>query len=180
MNTPRILARENRGTQAPARTVRRRLLSASATLMALGITGCASLGLREPVSVVVVGIEPIPGEGMEARLALKLRVQNPNEQPLEFDGVHVELDLRGTRLASGVSDQRGSVGRFGETVITVPMSVSVVGLVRQAMDLATAPRVRADYALRGRLAGPGLGFGGARFESKGELRVPEGLLAPAR
>ncbi len=180
MNIPRILVGEDRGARAPVRTVRRRLLGASAALMTLGITGCASLGLREPVSVVVVGIEPVPGEGMEARLALKLRVQNPNEQPLEFDGVHVELDLRGTRLASGVSDQRGRVGRFGETVITVPMSVSVVGLVRQAMDLATAPRVRADYALRGRLAGPGLGFGGARFESKGELRVPEGLLAPAR
>ena len=157
---------------------RRRILGASASFAALTLTGCAGLGFGEPVSVVVVGLDPIPGEGMEARFALKLRVQNPNEQPLEFDGIHVELDVRGSRLASGVSDQRGTVARFGETLITVPMSVSMIGVLRQAIDLATGQRVRADYAMRGRLAGPGLGFGGARFESKGELQLPKGLLEP--
>lgn len=159
---------------------RRRLLAAAAALAAVSTAGCAGFGFGEPVSVVVVGIDPIPGESMEARFALRLRVQNPNERPLEFDGIHVELDVRGSRLASGVSAQRGTVARFGETVITVPMSVSVIGIIRQAVDFATGQRVRADYAMRGRLAGPGLGFGGARFESKGELRIPEGLLEPAR
>lgn len=159
---------------------RRSLLAAGAALAAVSMAGCAGFGFGEPVSVVVVGIDPIPGESMEARFALRLRVQNPNERPLEFDGIHVELDVRGSRLASGVSAQRGTVARFGETVITVPMSVSVIGIIRQAVDFATGPRVRADYAMRGRLAGPGLGFGGARFESKGELKIPEGLLEPAR
>ncbi|MBB5272079.1 LEA type 2 family protein [Quisquiliibacterium transsilvanicum] len=160
---------------------RRRLLAAGAALAAVSLaTGCAGFGFGEPVSVVVVGLDPIPGESMEARFALRLRVQNPNEQALEFDGIHVELDVRGSRLASGVSAQRGTVARFGETVVTVPMSVSVIGIIRQAVDFATGPRVRADYAMRGRLAGPGLGFGGARFESKGELRIPEGLLEPAK
>ena len=42
-------------------------------------------------------------------------MQNPNERPLEFDGIHVELDVRGSRLASGVSAQSGTVARFGET-----------------------------------------------------------------
>jgi hypothetical protein len=155
---------------------RRRLLAASVATAAVGLAGCAGFGLRVPVDVLVAGIEPIPGEGMEARFALKLRVQNPNEQPIEYDGVHVELDVRGARLASGVSDQRGTVPRFGERVITVPMSVSVLGVVRQAIDFATSQRVKADYAMRGRLAGPG--FGGVRFESKGELQLPKGLLEP--
>jgi LEA14-like dessication related protein len=157
---------------------RRSILGTGAAFGALALAGCAGLGFREPVSVVVVGIDPVPGESMEARFALKLRVQNPNEQPLEFDGIHVELDVRGSRLASGVSAQRGTVARFGETVITVPMSVSVVGIIRQAVDIATSQRVRTDYAMRGRLAGPGLGFGGARFESKGEVQLPKGLLEP--
>ena len=161
-------------------TARRRVVATGTALATLALAGCAGFGFREPVSVVVVGVEPIPGESMEARFALKLRVQNPNEQPLEFDGIHVELDVRGSRLASGVSAQRGTVARFGETVVTVPMSVSVVGILRQAVDLATSQRVRTDYAMRGRLAGPGLGFGGARFESKGELQLPKGLLEPGR
>ena len=32
-------------------------------------------------------------------------------------------DLRGMSFASGVSDQRGTISRFGETVITVPVTV---------------------------------------------------------
>lgn len=153
---------------------RRRLLAASAATAVLGLAGCAGLGFGEPIDVIVAGIEPIPGEGMEARFALKLRIQNPNERPIDYDGIHVELDVRGARLASGVSDQRGTVPRFGERLITVPMSVSVLGVVRQAIDLATGQQVKADYAMRGRLAGAG--FGGVRFESKGQLQLPKGLI----
>ncbi len=144
----------------------------------LSLSGCAGLGLRDPVSVNVVGLEPMQGEGMETRFALKLRVQNPNETPIEYDGVFVELDVRGSKLASGVSDQQGVVPRFGEKVITVPMSVSVGAMIRQAIGIAAGERVRTDYQLRGKLAGPA--FGGHRFESKGELQLPATLLGPDR
>ena len=110
----------------------------------------------------MVGVEPLPSQGMEGRFAVKLRVQNPNENPVEFDGVSVTLDIRGGRLASGVSDVRGTVPRFGETVITVPVTVPVTAMVRQALGFATGDRTRLDYELRGRLAGSG--FGGVRFE----------------
>lgn len=149
-----------------------RALALLALLLAL--FGCAGFGLQDPPSVDVVGMESMPGEGMETRFALKLRVQNPNEDPVEYDGVFVELDVAGSRLASGVSDQRGVVPRYGEAVITLPMSVSIGAMIRQAIGLATGERVRADYQLRGKLAGPG--FGDHRFESKGELQLPAGLL----
>ena len=151
---------------------------AALAALLLALTGCAGLGLRDPVSVNVVGLEPMPGEGMETRFALKLRVQNPNESAIEYDGVFVELDLRGARLASGVSDQKGTVPRYGETVITLPMSVSVGAMIRQVIGIATSDRVRTDYQMRGKLAGPALG--GYRFESKGELQLPAGLLGPER
>lgn len=161
-----------------SRTASRIVSRIVAIALVVAVAGCAGLGLRDPVSVHVVGLEPMPGEGMETRFALKLRVQNPNEAPLEFDGVFVEFDVRGSRLASGVSDQRGLVPRFGETVITVPMSVSVGAMIRQVIGLATAERVRADYQMRGKLAGPA--FGGYRFESKGEVQLPTGLLGAER
>lgn len=151
---------------------------AALAILLLALAGCAGLGLRDPVSVNVVGLEPMKGEGMETRFALKLRVQNPNENPVEYDGVFVELDVAGSRLASGVSDQRGVVPRYGEAVITLPMSVSIGAMIRQAIGLATGERVRADYQLRGKLAGPA--FGDHRFESSGELQLPAGLLGPQR
>ncbi len=153
-----------------------RLAAVAALLLAL--TGCAGFGLRDPISVNVVGLEPMPGEGMETRFALKLRVQNPNDTPIEYDGVFVELDVRGSKLASGVSDRQGAVPRYGEAVITVPMSVSVGAMIRQAIGIATGDRVRSDYQMRGKLAGPA--FGGYRFESKGELQLPAALIGPER
>jgi hypothetical protein len=154
----------------------RRSLLAAAAGAALGLAGCAGLGFGEPIDVILAGIEPLPGEGMEVRFALKLRVQNPNDRPIDYDGVQVELEVRGAQLASGVSDQRGTVPRFSERVITVPMSVSVIGVVRQVIDFATGQNVKAAYSMRGRLAGPG--FGGVRFASKGELQLPKGLFEP--
>ena len=144
---------------------RRALLVALAPLAA-----CASLTGREPLVVDVVGLEPLPSQGMEGRFALKLRVQNPNEAAVAFDGVSVNLDVRGTRLASGVSDVRGTVPRFGETVLTVPVTVPVTAMIRQAYGLATGGSTRLDYSLNGRLAGTGLG--GTTFSSKGELTLP--------
>jgi LEA14-like dessication related protein len=134
------------------------------------LSGCAALGMRDPVQVHVVGIEPLPGEGMEVRMAVKLRVQNPNDAALEFDGVSLALEVRGMSFATGVSGERGSVPRFGEAVVTIPVSVSAMAAVRQAVSVAKGDRPRADYVLRGRLSGAG--FGGMRFESKGELVLP--------
>jgi len=141
-----------------------------AFLLSLALSACTTLGLREPIQVDVVGIEPMPGQGMEGRFLVRLRVQNPNDEPVTYDGVHVTLELRGNRLASGVSDERGTVPRFGEAVLAVPMSIPLSALVRQALDFASGGAPRADYRLRGRLAGPA--FGGVSFESRGDLALP--------
>jgi LEA14-like dessication related protein len=143
-----------------------------ATLVLL-LSGCAGLGLRDPLAVYVVGMEPLPGQGMEGRFLVKLRVQNPNEQPIEYDGIALSLDVRGSRLATGVSDERGTVPRFGEAVIAVPVSVPATALLRQALGFAAGDRSRVDYRLRGRLGGPT--FGGMSFESSGEFALPAGL-----
>jgi len=137
------------------------------------LAGCALLGLPEPVRVNVVGIEPLSGEGMELRMAVKLRIQNPNDATLTFNGISIELDVGGSPFATGVSDERGSVPRFGETVISVPVSVPALAAVRQAIGLATSERSVVDYALRGRLATTP--FGALRFESEGEIDLATGL-----
>lgn len=153
-------------------TSRRAALSALAGGL-LALAGCASLLQREPVRVNLVGVEPLPGEGLEVRLALKLRVTNPNDAALDFDGLSVALDVRGKPFANGVSSERGSVPRFGEAVITVPVSVSALSLVRQAMGVASGGSNRLDYVLKGRLAGTAIG--GVSFESRGEVDLPKGV-----
>ena len=66
-----------------------RLSRRAALLGALPLAACASLGGREPLTVDVVGVEPLAGQGMEGRFLVKLRLQNPGETPVDFDGVSV-------------------------------------------------------------------------------------------
>ena len=76
-------------------------------------------------------------------------------------------------LASGVSDVRGSVPRYGETVITVPVTVSAFAAARQAYSLYRSSDRKIDYVARGKLGGGPLGA--ARFESQGSFELPPGL-----
>jgi LEA14-like dessication related protein len=155
------------------RPIASRLAFAAVLALAALLSACAGLPFGQPLNVNVVGLEPLGGQGMEGRFLVKLRVQNPNEQAINYDGVSIELDVRGNRLASGVSDARGSVPRFGESVLEVPVSVPVSAMVRQALGFATGDRNRVDYRVRGRLAGAA--FGGVSFSSSGELTLPAGL-----
>lgn len=153
----------------------RRAASAAPLLM---LSACAALPGREPVKVDLAGIEALPGEGMELRFLVKLRVQNPNDSAVEYDGVSIDLDLRGQSFGSGVSDVRGAVPRFGEAVIAVPMTVSGLSLARQLFSLLRAGDAsvqRVDYVLRGKLSGSL--FAAARFESRGEVTLPRSAAA---
>jgi LEA14-like dessication related protein len=147
---------------------RRLFILAPAVLAPLA--GCAGMALRQPLQVSLAEVSGLPGEGLELRLAVKLRVQNPNEAALDYDGVSLELEVSGRHLASGVSDVRGSVPRFGEALITVPVTVSPANVLRQAWGLAREAPAGLEFTARGRLAG-GL-FGGASFVSSGRFDWP--------
>ena len=153
-------------------------LRASLALLALALllAGCATLQGREPIDVILVGVEPLEGEGLEARMLVKLRIQNPNDAPLDFNGISLQIDVNDKRFATGVSDAAGSVPRFGETVIGVPVSISVVRIARQAIDVVTDQyRGKLPYEITGRLAGPA--FGSAHFKSRGEFTLPPALFS---
>jgi hypothetical protein len=103
--------------------------------------GCASYQGREPIQVITVGVDPLQGEGLELRMLVKLRIQNPNDSPLDFNGLFVQMDVQGKSFATGVSDAAGSVARYGETIVAVPVSISAFRIARQAIG---GYRVRRD------------------------------------
>jgi LEA14-like dessication related protein len=137
------------------------------------LAGCAGWAGADPLKVQLAGVESLPGQGLELRLAVKLRVLNPNDAPVNYDGVALDLELRGLDFASGVSDAQGTVPRFGEAVIVVPVTVSAFAIAKQVGSFAMGDRAKVSYVARGKLAGAG--FGGLRFESSGEFDMPAGL-----
>src|SRR4029450_8858903 len=111
-----------------------RLFYCIAMAVALAVTsGCATT--RDPLQVTVAGVESIPGEGMELRMLVKLRVQNPNDTPIDFEGLPAQMHVQGKTFATGVTDARGSVPRFGEAVIEVPVTASAIRMARQALGV---------------------------------------------
>ena len=136
--------------------------------------GCSQLPLRDPLRISLVGIEPLPGQGLELRMAMKLRVQNPNDSAVDFDGVALEVDLRGLSFASGVSGQLGSVPRYSEVVISVPVSVSAISVLRQGLSFANGDRSSVTYAIRGKIGGSMLS--GSTFKTNGQIELPTSLL----
>jgi LEA14-like dessication related protein len=138
---------------------------------ALALGACASLDQGDPVQVTVAGVESLPGEGFEMRMMVKLRVQNPNDTPLEYDGIYLRLDVQEKPFATGVSDQRGSVPRFGESVVGVPVTVSMLNVARQAFGMLEGKALETiRYEMNGKFSGPALRT--VRFQSQGELALP--------
>ncbi|MEZ2306688.1 LEA type 2 family protein [Paraburkholderia sp. RCC_158] len=146
-------------------------VAALCAVLTLTLSGCAGLFGGDPLRVSVAGIEPLERQGLEVRFNVKLRVQNPNESAVSFNGVSLDLELNGHSFASGVSDQAGTVPRYGETVLNVPLTVPAFAAVRQAFAFAGAAQSgQVPYILRGKLAGGP--FGTARFVDQGMLSLP--------
>ena len=137
----------------------------------MALQGCASLQGRDPPNVTVAGIEPLEGQGLELRMLVKLRVQNPNDAPIDYNGVALEMNVRGKTFASGVSDAGGSVPRFGEAVISVPVTVSAFSMLGQAFDMIrSGGSGPITYEMKGKLNGSG--FNSTHFRTQGEFELP--------
>jgi len=152
--------------------LRRSLRLLLVLMLAGGLNACALFQARDPLTISVIGIEPLPGQELEMRMAVKMRVQNPNESPIDYNGVALNLEVNGQPLASGVSDQQGRIGRYDEAVIVVPVSITAFAFLRQAYGLGKLDSLQGmPYRLRGKLAsGP---FGTVRFTDEGKLDLPK-------
>jgi LEA14-like dessication related protein len=143
-------------------------------LAALGsaFSGCAAWFGQDPLRVNVAGLEPLDSQGMEVRFNMKLRIQNPSNSAIDYNGISVDLELNGQAFATGVSPASGTVPAFGETVVSVPVTVSALTAIHQMFVFAGRSQYgQLEYVLRGRLSGAGI-TGGTRFIDQGSLSVP--------
>lgn len=148
----------------------------------LSLSACTTLSTEnfteDVPSVRVVGLSALPSDGLELRFALKLRVQNPNEDALAFDGLSVSLDLDERGVASGVSNEAGKIERFSETVLSVPVSISAFAALRELLARANdSPEDNGEqsnlirYSLKGKLGAAGSSIRATRFSDSGEFSL---------
>jgi LEA14-like dessication related protein len=141
--------------------------------IALGTGACAAWGLREPLSVTVADLQPLEVGLLEQRYAIKVRVLNPNDVDIPFEGVAFDIDLNDKPFAKGVSNRAGIVPRFGETLIDLTLVSGLQNILRQINELAKGDRTGVSYRIRGRLHSPNVPWP-TTFDTKGELAFPAG------
>jgi LEA14-like dessication related protein len=135
------------------------------------LSGCTLFGIREPLSVTIADLKPIEIGVLEQRYAMKVRVLNPNDTEIAFDGVVFELEINGVPFAKGVTDQASVVPRFGEALIDVQLVSGLQNILRQINELTKGERTSLSYRIRGRLYYKGA-FGFVSFDSSGEIALP--------
>ena len=147
-------------------------------MLLTGLGACSLLPPQDPININVVGIDPLPSQDLEARFAVKIRLQNPNENTYTYNGVALSLDVNGQPLASGVSNESGTLARFSETIVTVPVSVTAFSVLRQTLGLSQNQSLdNLPYELHGKLAN-GV-FGTVRFSDHGTLSLGAPGATPA-
>lgn len=121
-------------------------------LLLLLTAGC--LGIPNPLmrvdapGLVLLDVRPIQGGNLEQRLELDLLMQNRNNFDVVLDGMRLELEVNGQRIAQAVSSQSVSIGRLGETRATVQASVTLRDVARTLLTLG-----RTDGSLKYRVSG---------------------------
>ncbi len=102
---------------------------------------------------------------------LELRIQNPNDTPLEVNGLAFELELNDKRFATGVSNQSLVIDRLSSDVIHVQAITTLVGFLRQVAEYQQTQDPRVTYRIKGSIysGSPSIKV---HFDDSGEIKIP--------
>lgn len=123
-------------------------------VMALTLLGaCAAMVPRlETPNVTLAGLALEEFGLVEQRYRLQLRIQNPNAIELPITGVAFRLDLNGVEFARGARAGIKPIPAFGERLVDIPVSGSLLGILRQLQLLGGGGVERITYGLTGKVA----------------------------
>ena len=100
-------------------------------------------------NVSVVSIELRSGNLWQQNFAVKLNVQNPNTRALPVSGLHVEINVGGDEVASGVSDHAFIVPPFGESEFDITIKANMALAVLKLSHKLDQHADSVDYDLTG-------------------------------
>ncbi len=128
--------------------------------------------------VHVISVEPLERQGVEQRVRVDLRVRNPNNFPLAFEGVRFRLFVNGEPLGQAISGETINLPRLGETIASVTATTTLLDLMRQVARL-TERGSALDYRLEGELYLRDPFKRSLRFERSGALPGLRSRVTPA-
>ena len=114
------------------------------------LTGCSGLfHTMERPRINIANITAKETKLFEQVFDLELRIQNPNDLPLEINGLAFEMEAYAKRFATGVSNQNVTVDRLSSAVIHVEAITTLWGFLRQIAEYQQTRTPRATYRIKG-------------------------------
>ena len=112
----------------------------------LMLSACATLTSDvDPPKVTMESFRSIASESGTPRFEIKLRVTNPNKQPLDVAGIGYSVEIQGKELVSGVTNDVPLVEAYSEEVVTLEASLQLFQLLRLVTSLATVESAALAY-----------------------------------
>lgn len=150
------------------RDARAMLMCLTAVLM---LTACSSLRPKAPqVAIAGVGVEEIAADTQ--KLALRLKLTNPNDRELPIDALDFAVEVGGVRVATGASTKPVTLPRLGEATMEVSALTDLARLMKQVGELQKSGLDAVPYRIAGTVRSPLAGDGAQPFTSRGEMRLP--------
>jgi LEA14-like dessication related protein len=145
-------------------------------VMALAV-GCASMDTLEPPEVTLVDIRSVEMTVFETTLETKLRVTNPNPEPLAVEGAAFKLYLDGKKVGSGTSPDRVEVPRLSSALLRATVHINNASALLRLKEILEERELH--YGLRGKLfvTRPN-GTARIKIEREGRLDLDQPLKTP--
>lgn len=99
--------------------------------------------------VTVASIQLRSGNLLQQSFAVKLNIENPNDRDLPVQGLHVQLNVGGEQIASGVSDRAVTVPAHGESEFDMTITANLALALLKLADKANNHTNTIDYELTG-------------------------------
>lgn len=120
------------------------------------LAGCATMNIDyEEPSVELISFKTLPANGFEQNFEIGLKLTNPNNFELPFNGISYQLSVAGETLAHGVAANIPTVGAYSESRFVVPVSTSLLGGIKviralmknQGQDISYQLKTKLDIAV---------------------------------
>ncbi len=112
--------------------------------------GCASTNALEEMEITLAGLEFTEATLFETTMVAKIRVANPNPDPLSFEGASFKLYLDDRKVGTGMAPEPFAVEGLATTVVDVTFHLNNATAAFRIVDILKDQR-EVSYGVRGAL-----------------------------
>lgn len=155
----------------------RGVLALAVLALALLVEGCASLSNLEPPELTLVQVVPVEATVFETTLDVRLRIANPNPDPITFEGASFKLTLDDRKIGRGMTAETVTVERFETQVVDLTFHVSNASVLLRLQEILESKTVA--YGVSGKLyVKLGAGTRKLKVQNTGEIDLNQTAADP--